>query len=140
MNNYGRAGAILTIIGSLVMFTTSIILLTGNGFLLVLSLVPGAFYFLTVVAIILSVVNIVLSGLFLSGKTSLFKISGILALISIGFAWIAWFFPLIILLVGGILFLFNAQQQVKKENILIDTKEEIIKANVNDTAELDVHN
>lgn len=138
MNNYGRAGAILTILGSLVMFTASIIFLTGSGFSLVLSLTSGAFYFLTVGAIILSVVNIVLSGLFLSGKTSLFKISGILALISIGFAWIVWFFPLVILLIGGVLLLFNTQERVKEENVVVNNKK--IMKNINDTTELDINN
>ena len=138
MNNYGRAGAILTIIGSLIMFIASIIFLTGSGFSLVLSLASGAFYFLTVAAIILSVVNIVLSALFLSGITNLFKVSGILALISIVLAWIVWFFPLIILLIGGILFLFNAQEQIKEEDVIINTNKKMIK-NLNDTAELDIN-
>ncbi|MDQ7982992.1 MAG: hypothetical protein REH79_02075 [Spiroplasma sp.] len=138
MNNYGRSGAILTIIGSLIMLIASIVLITGNGFLLVLALEPGAFYFLVVAAIILSIVNIVLSGLFLSGRTNLFKISGILAIVSVVFAWIAWFFPLVILLVSGILFLFNNQEHIKEENVIVGTKEETIKTTINDTAELEV--
>lgn len=113
MNNLGKAGAILSIIGSAIMCIWSLIVFSSAGLLSFIPIFGSAIIILGVIVFAIAVINIVLSSLALAGKENLVVVAGVFSVVSVLFAWIAWIFPAIVFIIGAV-FLFCGK---RKENI-----------------------
>lgn len=112
MNNVGKSGAIVTIVGSAIMTLIGFLMLIGTSNIKTVAHRNNTtLVLLSIVVLGFGIANIVLSALCLkSKKDSLRLVTGIIAIVSLLFAWIALFFPAIIILVGGILLLCGNNQ------------------------------
>lgn len=124
MNNLGKAGAILVIIGGAIMSIGGIILLSAAASPLLLVTGP-VFIILAIIILLLGVANIVLASLSLAGKDNFIIATGIVAIISILIGWVAYVIPTILCLVGGILLFCGKQKEtITEEEPVTATKVE----------------
>lgn len=105
LNGVGKAGIICLFVSSGISAILSLVIIAGG--IIAFGIEPNSATVVLIFAIfamIISIIIIILGALALvKGKQSLKIACGILGLISIAFIWIAYIFPTIIALVGGIL-------------------------------------
>lgn len=116
MDKLAKAGSILVIIASALMVILSLFVIFIGGF----AFLAVGVWLITILAVIIfafTVVNIVLASLVLAGRHDLIIPAGIIAVLSVVVAWVAWGLPAILFLVGGILLFCHKKPEVKKEQI-----------------------
>lgn len=131
MNKLGKSGAILVIIGSAFMLILSLVAIFA-GSLLTTGIITGDKDTKSVAAIVVlilgifalgfSIVNIVLASLVLSGRKNLLIVTGVLALVSLLFGWIAYIIPAILLLIGAILLFCGNSSKTEDHKTVVEIK------------------